>query len=526
MSSLESQLVQAAMEYAGYGWHVVPVKPRGKMPVVGKGWQNQATNNEEQIGQWWTQTPLANVGILLGEKSGIVDFEGDGPDADRTMSIIFGEDLPVTPTFQSSRGKHRIFQYRSGLPAPDKNHFKIGDLEIRTGNAGKGAQSVFPPSIHESGVQYKWLIPPGGGVTPAEISDELMARLWNWHGTDLSDMADVPDASKSNEYWSKIAEGVAEGGRNQAAAEYIGKMLRDISDPFDSSSIERLWLLMTAWNDKNKPPLEIKELSTVFKSILQRHRQNVTDGEYKGKVGGRGFGAAEEWRLVIVNSQPVSYRLYSPLWSHAAKGGYITLTAADYRSPEAIGVEAVEQARVWLTGQFIKLWKGDKDNTSLAGRLLDSAETIESPIEGRRDLVVAEYLYESIIRAQSIGDKESPGQHGKPQRRSSGAIIFKFNTVWEFMHDSPDKIKRPELVNLLKEIGCKDDQNWVDGHHLRFKLIDRDGLRELETMIGLAKELRKNPDTVDQTFKLTNAIGKTAADDKISAPAEGNGNSR
>ena len=136
-SDQTNQFVNAAMEYASYGWHVVPIKPGGKMPIAGKEWQHKATVDEYQISAWWEQTPNANVGILLGEKSGIVDFEGDGPEAEATMQLIFGDDIPITPTYKSSRGVHRIFRYRNDLPEPGKNGFKIGDLEIRTGNSGK-----------------------------------------------------------------------------------------------------------------------------------------------------------------------------------------------------------------------------------------------------------------------------------------------------------------------------------------------------------------------------------------------------
>jgi len=491
---VEDRLIKSAMEYASYGWCIVPVKPRGKIPIAGKEWQYKASKEEFQIESWWGQTPLANVGVLLGEKSGIVDFEGDGPKAEQTMKLLFGDDIPITPTYRSSRGIHRILKYRNDLPEPGKNLFKIGDLEIRTGNSGKGAQSVFPPSVHESGKIYEWLIHPSE-IEPAIIPNDVLAKLWNWAGSKLDEMASFSTKAKPDDYWAKIAEGVDAGERNEKAAEYIGRLLRDIADPFDNSSIERLWVLILAWNnDRNSPPLEHKELSTIYQSIVQRHRQSITDEHFEEEFVREKAGSAGDWRLIIVKSQPRTYRLYSPLWSHKARNGYIELTTEQMHSADAVRRQALEQADVWVTGAFKKLWNGDKGNESLARKLVETAEFVESALEGRRDLVAAEYLHETLIRADVITADLDVSTMGKPQRQDDGSILFKFYAVWAWPSESADKIKRKEMADLLDEIGVTNVQRRVSGKKMRFKHIDIDGMRRLENMIGLAKELKNEFD--------------------------------
>lgn len=133
-------VIQAARIYASLGWHVLPV--RGKVPASGDGWQHKTTNDVEAAEV--LATIGDGVGVQLGDKSGIVDVECDSEEATRQLQELLGE-LPVTPTFQSSRGCHYLFKWSGDWPAPNKAVFKIGAIEFRTGNA-KAAQSVFPPS--------------------------------------------------------------------------------------------------------------------------------------------------------------------------------------------------------------------------------------------------------------------------------------------------------------------------------------------------------------------------------------------
>lgn len=140
---------QAAKIYASLGWHVLPVK--GKVPASGDGWQFKTTSDVEAA------EVLASIGdgigVQLGSKSGIVDVECDSEEATKQLQDLLG-DLPITPTFQSSRGCHYLFKWSGDWPAPNKAVFKIGAIEFRTGNS-KAAQSVFPPSGGR-----EWIVDP------------------------------------------------------------------------------------------------------------------------------------------------------------------------------------------------------------------------------------------------------------------------------------------------------------------------------------------------------------------------------
>lgn len=169
-----------ALQYAKLGWLVLPVhhpvkpgvcscrkgpkcKSAGKHPRINK-WQNQATTDEEQIRIWWTKWPNANIGVLLGQRSGIIDIECDSPEAEKAWRLLFceqfGGDIPTIPCFRSHRGMHRILKWSEGFPPTPVCH-SFG-IEIRTGNVA-GAMSVFPGSVHgTSGKLIEWEVRPDG----------------------------------------------------------------------------------------------------------------------------------------------------------------------------------------------------------------------------------------------------------------------------------------------------------------------------------------------------------------------------
>lgn len=262
-----SRLLEAAIDYAARGWRVVPLIEREKRPRL-KAWQREATTDEATICRWWEAWPAANVGVLMGPTSNLIDLECDSPEAEQDLLRTFGDSAPVTPTFQGSRGKHRLFRWRAGLPAVACCHF--GKVECRLGNGDRGAQSVFPPSIHPTGEVYKWLIGPDD-VDVAELPDAVAAMMFNMAGEPTL-APPVTASGKTSEDWAAIAAGVGEGGRNQAAAQLIGLTLHNMADPGDNAAVANAWALVEAWNERNSPPLPVKELRATFDSILRNER--------------------------------------------------------------------------------------------------------------------------------------------------------------------------------------------------------------------------------------------------------------
>src|SRR5947207_203617 len=104
----DEHLGNAALEYARRGLPVFPVTPRGKMPLIscrdgGRGFKD-ATTDVEQVSQWWTRWPHANIGMPTGWPSGVYVIDLDGEDARETWTTCFPAQ-PIPATRAASTGR-------------------------------------------------------------------------------------------------------------------------------------------------------------------------------------------------------------------------------------------------------------------------------------------------------------------------------------------------------------------------------------------------------------------------------------
>ncbi len=163
-----SDLHEAAREYCGYGWRIIPT--RGKAPCGGVGWPSKATSDAGEAMAMLDDTQADGIGVLL-RASGLIDLDADSPEAEAAIQRLFGGQVPQTPTYRSARGLHRLFEWRDGWGSlASKAKVMAGPIEIR-GVGEKAAQSVFPPSGGR-----EWVISPAD-CPLAVLSDEVVAEL-------------------------------------------------------------------------------------------------------------------------------------------------------------------------------------------------------------------------------------------------------------------------------------------------------------------------------------------------------------
>ncbi len=143
-------MLDAALSYAGRGWHVLPLKARGKTPLTPHGLKD-ATQDAATIRAWWQRLPEANIGIAC-EPSGLAVIDIDAKSGGMvTLDQFTGLDPLCVDTLISRTGgggAHLVFE---------------GSIPNTTGKIGKGIDSrgkggyiVAPPSVHESGNVYRW----------------------------------------------------------------------------------------------------------------------------------------------------------------------------------------------------------------------------------------------------------------------------------------------------------------------------------------------------------------------------------
>ncbi len=112
MASPSGKFMDAALGYADLGYAVFPCRPGEKRPLTEHGLLD-ATSDLEQIEQWWTQHPDANVAIRT---DGLLVVDVDGPDnawmADRPDELLA---LSVAPMSLTPRGgRHSVFRQPAG----------------------------------------------------------------------------------------------------------------------------------------------------------------------------------------------------------------------------------------------------------------------------------------------------------------------------------------------------------------------------------------------------------------------------
>lgn len=153
----EGRVMHWAVSYAERGWRVLPVKSRGKTPLMKK-WTTAATADVERVGLWWTNSYRnAGVGIATGEASGIVVIDVDAKhDGERGLVELEGRHGPLPPTLTAKTGgggRHLYFRYPIGVEIRNCAGLAgVDGIDVR----GEGGYVVAPPSVHASGAQYEW----------------------------------------------------------------------------------------------------------------------------------------------------------------------------------------------------------------------------------------------------------------------------------------------------------------------------------------------------------------------------------
>ena len=251
---MNEHLIKAAKEYLSMGFSVVPVGQDKKPINHWKEFQERLmTEGEAEV--LFARRETTGVGIVTGKLSDLF-----------VLDVERGADMSQIPTLPPTLvcltgggGKHHYFRYPEGHVIKNSAR-KIADkMDIRA----EGGYAIAPPSLHPSGKRYSWEDPKM--LVRASI---LPAPDW------LLDLVKKP-LKKQLDSQSLFA-GVDEGRRNESAASIAGKLISYLPEK-DWENVA--WPLTLAWNDRNRPPLQERELRSVFESISERERKSSNHQE-------------------------------------------------------------------------------------------------------------------------------------------------------------------------------------------------------------------------------------------------------
>jgi hypothetical protein len=245
-STTKTKLHKAALAYCRKGLPVIPLQPRDKRPLIEWAEYQTATATESEVSDWWKKWPDANIGIVTGKISDIIVLDVDGEPGIKTLKQ---ERLQIPPTLTARTGGggfHYVFKH----PGGEIRNFcrKLPSLDLR----GDGGYVVAPPSVHNSGNVYEWILKE----PPAPVPEWLLKLI----------VRESREAERTPpERWVQlVTEGTDEGERNASLASLAGHLLRRYVDPY--LTLELLLL----WNESRcKPPLSEEEVRRTVDSVAK-----------------------------------------------------------------------------------------------------------------------------------------------------------------------------------------------------------------------------------------------------------------
>lgn len=204
------------LEYLKKGLSVIP--DNGKKPMV-KNWTEYCERQptKEEVMEWCSNMPKANIAVCLGKQSGIIvlDFDETDPELIKVIEPL----LPESPVERfGSKGFARFFRYSGEstqnvyVKDPSKKNGKRVVLEVLS----TGKKITIPPSIHpDTEKPYTW--------TKGNLLDIDVNTLPKFPPMLIPHLQSKLQILESNTYddGSKITE-----GRNISLSNQVAKLIK------------------------------------------------------------------------------------------------------------------------------------------------------------------------------------------------------------------------------------------------------------------------------------------------------------
>ena len=184
------------------GWHVIPVKPRGKAPDLRKGWTKFCTTppDERQARDWVKRKPDASIGIACGHVVAVdidLDDKAQVYRVRQLAELLLGE----TPLVRVGRAPRCLLVYCAAGPIRST---KIGPVDI----LANGRQFVAYGIHQNTGQPYQWI----GDGTPEDTPPEALHAVTQ-DAMDAFLAALAPVVGKTAAQPRQKAAGAMKGGK-------------------------------------------------------------------------------------------------------------------------------------------------------------------------------------------------------------------------------------------------------------------------------------------------------------------------
>lgn len=198
-------LKEAALRWQEKGYSIIPLDRQAKRPLIKwKEYQSRRPTREE-VEQWWTWWPEANIALVTGALNEIIvlDFDVREGFEGHPLSEKW---LVETPVVRTNRGMHVYLRCVS----PVASH-RYGQVDLKA----EGAYVLVPPSIHPSGTVYRRIDQAGEWVL------DLVAGASRYCREAVQKMAPPPLPLISRQTYQALPEAVRQhpGAEDEWATE-------------------------------------------------------------------------------------------------------------------------------------------------------------------------------------------------------------------------------------------------------------------------------------------------------------------
>ncbi|MBB4017604.1 hypothetical protein GGR16_002638 [Chelatococcus caeni] len=258
--------LSAALDIAGRGFRVFPLRERDKLPAISR-FPTRATQDATQIREWWVDpaglVQPNNIGIATGNGLLVLDIDQKpgkrGADSLDMLLMAYGE-LPATvEALTPSGGRHLYFRTPRDVANSqgDRGGIAAG-IDVRCHHG----YVVAPGSVTAAG-SYEWAIGRSPKDLPiADAPDWLLSlceaprERKETDDTPLVDL-DTDDAIRRAERWLAESAPIAIEGEGGDVTTYrVAARLKD----FGISPPLAFEMLANQWNDRCRPPWQPDEL--------------------------------------------------------------------------------------------------------------------------------------------------------------------------------------------------------------------------------------------------------------------------
>ena len=226
----------------------------GKHPRTKNGLRD-ATTDVQEIQNWWSQWPNANIGVRTGAQSGIVVIDIDprhgGDDALAELEARYGQVQSTVESITGGGGRHLIYKH-PGQPV----HNSAGSVGPGIDVRGDGGYFLAPPSAHISGNKYVW-------EASSHPDDIEIPPLPSWLVQELS----KPESSRSSNSTGWVEEairGVPEGMRDITCIKLAGYLIGAGISPSVATDF-----ISTTFGMRSDPPFPRNEIEKKVASAVR-----------------------------------------------------------------------------------------------------------------------------------------------------------------------------------------------------------------------------------------------------------------